>query len=207
MSKKIDELSNDDITVYKHKNGRLMVYIKEAKQVISYPRYIMSKELGRELSSDEQVHHKDGDFLNNNIDNLEVLTAEEHAAIHGEQHTKYYDRMMTCPWCGKEFLWTAHQQLKFYGNLNRKIPKTNNPLGVPFCSKSCAGKYGRSIQEKNETIPGRARRKLTDEDVRYIREHYIPYDKEFGGYALGRKFGVDKSTIQYVISGKTYKDV
>lgn len=205
MSKKIDELSNDEITVYMHKEGRLMVYIKATKQVISYPRYLMAKELGRELSPNEQVHHKDGNPLNNNIDNLEVLTAEEHAALHGEQNTKYYDRMVTCPWCGKEFLWTAHQQLKFYGNLNRN--RTKNPVGVPFCSKSCAGKYGKNIQMQNGLDVGSCKRKLTNEDVQYIREHYIPYDKEFGGYALGRKFNVGKSTIQYVINGKTYRDI
>lgn len=44
--------NDDEITVYMHKNGRLMVYIKATKRVISYPRYIMAKELGRELTKD-----------------------------------------------------------------------------------------------------------------------------------------------------------
>lgn len=77
--------NDDEITVYMHKNGRLMVYIKATKQVISYPRYIMAKELGRELTKDEEVHHIDGNPLNNDVSNLLVLTKEEHNKIHGEE--------------------------------------------------------------------------------------------------------------------------
>lgn len=152
MSKKIEAISNDDITVYKHKNGRLMVYIKATKQVISYPRYLMAQELGRELEPNEQVHHKDGDFLNNDIDNLEVLTAEEHETLHAKQNMKYYDKTMTCPWCGNEFLWTAKQQKKFNDNMKNRKPKTKNPLGIPFCSRTCASKYGISVKKQNSLI-------------------------------------------------------
>ena len=48
-------------------------------------RIIMEKELGRELNSDEIVHHIDENKKNNSIDNLVVLTRAEHAKIH---HTK-----------------------------------------------------------------------------------------------------------------------
>lgn len=37
--------------------------------------------------------------------------------------------------------------------------------------------------------------KLTDEDVRYIREHYKKNDRNYGFAALGRKFGVDRTTV------------
>jgi len=35
------------------------------------------------LNSDEEVHHKDENTLNDSIDNLEVLTTSEHAKLHG----------------------------------------------------------------------------------------------------------------------------
>ena len=49
--------------------------------------------------------------------------------------------------------------------------------------------------------------KLTNEQVKYIRENYIPRDSEFGGAALARKFNVKSSTVQNVIHGKNYKNV
>lgn len=50
-------------------------------------------------------------------------------------------------------------------------------------------------------------RKLTDEQVRYIREYYIRGDREFGGCALACKFGVDPATIRNIVHGKIYRDV
>lgn len=133
-------MDNDEIAVYIHKNEpRLMAYIKSSKKVISYPRYIMAKELGRELLSDEEVHHIDGNPLNNDINNLQVLTKEEHDKLHGEHHKKYYDKTMTCPWCGNKFAWTAKQQRKFYSNAQQRKPVDD--IGLPCCSRACASKY------------------------------------------------------------------
>lgn len=45
-------------------------------------RYIMEQHLGRKLNSKEVVHHKDGNPLNNNIDNLEVMAWGDHMRLH-----------------------------------------------------------------------------------------------------------------------------
>lgn len=50
-------------------------------------------------------------------------------------------------------------------------------------------------------------RVLSDEDVRYIREHYIPKDKEFGARALGRKFNICHQRILAIVKRESYKDV
>ena len=190
--------------VYMHKNeGRLMAYIRETKQVVSYPRVIMENFLGRKLLPEEEVHHKDGNPLNNEIDNLEVMTKAEHLKIHAEENRKYFDKIMICPWCGEEFLWTADQQLKYQQNSARKR-NVMESAGSPFCSKICSGKYGRSIQSKNGVVPAT---KLSNEQVRYIRNNYIPKDSEFGGRALARKFGVNHKTIYDIINYKSYKHI
>ena len=46
--------------------------------------------------------------------------------------------------------------------------------------------------------------KLTEDNVRYIREYYIPRCREFGGAALGRKFGVHQSVVSRILNGTTW---
>ncbi|MBR3497884.1 MAG: hypothetical protein IKO05_02695 [Selenomonadaceae bacterium] len=51
------------------------------------------------------------------------------------------------------------------------------------------------------------RAKLTPDQVRFIREHYIPRDKEFSLAAFSRKFGVGITTLKRVVTGQGYKNV
>jgi hypothetical protein len=47
--------------------------------------------------------------------------------------------------------------------------------------------------------------KLTDDDVKHIRENYKPRCSENGSRALGRKFGVDHVTILSIVKNKNWK--
>jgi hypothetical protein len=49
--------------------------------------------------------------------------------------------------------------------------------------------------------------KLTAEQVKYIREHYIPRDKEYGCRVLAKKFKVRHSVISKIIRNISYKNV
>lgn len=49
--------------------------------------------------------------------------------------------------------------------------------------------------------------KLTSEDVKYIREHYILGDNMYGTRGLARKFGVTHEVIRKVIHNQSYIDV
>lgn len=57
-------------------------HLKHGDKWIREHRIVMQEHLGRELTSDEVVHHKDKDKLNNDISNLEVMTNEEHSRMH-----------------------------------------------------------------------------------------------------------------------------
>lgn len=46
-------------------------------------RIVMEKHLGRPLTANEVVHHKDGNKRNNNIQNLELMQRSEHSRLHG----------------------------------------------------------------------------------------------------------------------------
>lgn len=128
-----------DIAIYTCKDNRCRVYLKDTKQVISYPKYLIEQKLGRKLNNNEQIHHIDGNPLNNNTNNLEIRLLGEHQRQHS---AKYFDKEAICQWCGEKFLWTAKQQSNFYGNKKRRQTNIKNP----FCSKKCIGKYGKYIQ-------------------------------------------------------------
>lgn len=86
-------------------------------------RLIAENKIGRLLSEDEEVHHKDHDGHNNSEDNLEVMTTAEHRRLHRLEHPR---RMVTlnCDTCNTEFTRPANKAFNF--------PKKNH-----FCSKGC----------------------------------------------------------------------
>ena len=57
---------------------RLKIYGRQ----IAEHRYVMEQVLGRRLLSSEAVHHKNGNKADNVIDNLEVMTLQDHAKEH-----------------------------------------------------------------------------------------------------------------------------
>jgi hypothetical protein len=47
--------------------------------------------------------------------------------------------------------------------------------------------------------------KLSEDDVKYIRENYIPKHPELGGMALSKKFGVGSAQISRIVNNKRWK--
>lgn len=56
------------------------VYGKHAHRVVA------EMMLGRELTADEVVHHKNGDKTDNRPENIEVMTRAEHASLHMREY-------------------------------------------------------------------------------------------------------------------------
>lgn len=62
-------------------NGKIYMHHKR----VSYAKWLMEKELGREIDSRREViYHIDGDPMNNELSNLKVITRAELAKINGK---------------------------------------------------------------------------------------------------------------------------
>lgn len=107
-------------------------------KTVSYPRLLVENDLMRKLDVDEDVHHKDEDVTNNDIDNLESIDHVTHVTNHANK--KYYPLMATCQVCGKSFLWTTERQRNYYVDLRR------NKNRIITCSPSCSSRAGRMTQ-------------------------------------------------------------
>ena len=79
-------------------------------KLIDEHRLIMQGMLLRKLESDEVVHHKDGDKMNNAPCNLEVMTLSEHSRMHAKEGN-WHERLD-----GK-----AHRFKKGYRPTNRSL--------------------------------------------------------------------------------------
>lgn len=89
--------------------------------------------------------------------------------------------------------------------------KLNNKVSnLEFCTYSYNTKHAIKMGlQKINTLKGTDNpgAKLTEDDVRFIRSHYIPRDRVYGTRGLGRMFDVDHETIRDVINKNTYTNV
>jgi hypothetical protein len=129
---------------YLRKDGRkhlIVIYDDGRRKTVSYPKYLLEQKLGRELLSHETCDHIDGDYTNDSLDNLQVLSRADNAAkamVIRPAEMGYF----VCPEC----------HASFYKSMRdvRWNQLAQNKAG-PFCSKACAGKYG---QRLNKTFRG-----------------------------------------------------
>jgi hypothetical protein len=61
------------------------VWTDGVRRRVRQHRWVMENHLGRMLNRWESVHHKDGNPLNNDITNLEVIDHVEHAYLHNKE--------------------------------------------------------------------------------------------------------------------------
>jgi hypothetical protein len=87
--------------------------------------------------------------------------------------------------------------------------KTNNHISnLYWCTRSNNMKHAHQTglwdSPKGES---NGKSKLTEEQVKWIRQNYIPRHPEFGTRALGRKFNVKHSIISNIINNKRWRHI
>ncbi len=98
----------------------------------------MERYLDRYLADNETIDHIDCNPLNNDIKNLRILNRSDHAKLDVK---RVKSQSFICPVCQKEFTLSGKK-------LHNCIQNRKKGKQGPFCSKSCAGKYGTNIQHK-----------------------------------------------------------
>lgn len=100
----------------------------------SYARFLYEQKNGK-ISSDLVVDHIDEDQTRDEYDNFQLLTREENTrkSLAGKAEIREF----VCPMC-----WTKFN--KFMRDVRWNQHKRNK--AGPFCSKSCAGRYGTNKQ-------------------------------------------------------------
>lgn len=93
----------------------------------------MEQHLGRKLLPNETVDHINGDFTDDRLENLQILTRSNHVML--DVNRKLIIEL-PCVYCGKPVK-THHFKH------NRMIKRMK---ASPFCSRVCSGSYGSMVQ-------------------------------------------------------------
>lgn len=130
------------MNIYKQKDGRkFIVYKGEDNKYHSkaYARYLMEQHLGRKLTNEEEVHHKDHNKMNDVIENLEV----KNKTIHRREHNIKPIIIEHCYICGSDVIVDSKKRANHYRSKNKNPDKW-------FCSKHCSGIFGQKEQQNRK---------------------------------------------------------
>lgn len=112
-------------------------------KTMSYARYLMSLEVGRELTEKETVDHVDGDYTNDDISNLEIVSLQTNIKRAAKGRTFV---TLECPECKTAFTREKRQT---------HLGKGKNYKGSPTaCSRSCSVKLQQKRIRNSKTSPG-----------------------------------------------------
>ena len=139
------------------------------KGYVLYHRLIMENYIGRYLTRDEVVHHKDGNKSNNDISNLELMTNAEHSRLHAKEQAKtcvHLSLELLCPICGKIF-YRKQSESQYNSNI-----QSRNKSNADCCCLKCAQKM--AVYIKRGDIPIEVQNRISEN----IQDFYYEYNDQ-----------------------------
>lgn len=118
-------------TRYDGRKHSILFKSRKDKKTISYPKLLVEEALGEKLKRNETIDHIDGNFKNDSFDNLRIVKRRDHSVKDSLRRPILKE---CCLMCNKHMTLTRSQ-----------ISSRQQGKAGPFCSKSCAGRYGAEI--------------------------------------------------------------
>lgn len=129
--------------------GRYFVYDDKRKKRIPRARYIIEKSLGRELNSDEVVHHINEIKTDDRIENLQLMSFSSHRSHHARKYFTEEDKKKSTIINSKSYYDKHIEQIKAYDKTpaGRARIKRWRDKNVPHI-KEYERKYRKDNKEK-----------------------------------------------------------
>lgn len=89
--------------------------------------------------------------------------------------------------------------------------KTDNRVeNLEWCTRSENALHSSRVLLNSQKLPRGVQHRdcrFSEDDVQYIRTHYVPRHPEFGARALARAYGVSHSSIRKIIKRKSWEHI
>lgn len=125
---------------YLGKDGRYRIVLYDGKhrQTRQYCKIKMEVKLERRIHDPDTIDHNNGNKRDDRYSNLVVRNRSEHAKL---DVVRRKQQKVKCVWCDTSFY--------------SKISGQKTSTAGPFCSFSCRGKYGASVQNGGSILKRR----------------------------------------------------
>lgn len=131
--------------------------------------------IGRLLSRNEIVHHKNNNKHDNSEENLVVMNRLEHIRMHSKKLEKWIESF--CPECGLKFRYKRNQRKELKGTKNK------------FCSRRCNGLFIYKNYAENFIAGRRGKSSISDYEDLIGSNMSLSINKD------AEKLGVSRNTI------------
>ena len=113
-----------------------------------------------------------------------------------------------CKWSTRSEQGNNRRTCKYItiGGITKTVSEWCEETGVNRCT--AYNRINRGwLPEKAVTEKAGKIKKLSEEDVLYIKKHYVPRDKEYSAKMLAEKFNVARVTVEAVIEERHWKNI